>query len=96
MDDLSDVGKNLQRFRIAVAAHDRNEPTHEPAHGIGMTGFDLERLGFDDGEELWAGIRIEAIENVTAGNFRVLCESEGIEEPAAEVVDAIAREDVHA
>lgn len=69
---MSAVGKNLERFRQAVGCHDRENPDHEPAHGIGMSAFDLDRLGFDDGEVLWPGVHIE-IDGKTSGNFRVLC-----------------------
>jgi hypothetical protein len=79
----SKVAANLQAFRIAVGAHDReNRPPHSPAHGIGLSGFDLDRLGFDDGEELWPGVRVQ-VDGKTTGNFRVLCdgqhEPEGIQ-----------------
>lgn len=66
------IAKNLERFKIAINSHDRINPSHSPAYGIGVSAFDLERLGFDDGEELWPGIRIE-IDSGTSGNFRVLC-----------------------
>lgn len=83
---MSAIGANLQRFKIAVNAHDRNHPEHDPAYGIGLSPFDLDRLGFEDGEELWPGIRIHAI-NCTAGNFQTLCGSPDHDgEPAAETI----------
>lgn len=84
MSDQSKIAANLQRFRIAVNSHDRENPNHSPAYGIGVSAFDLERLGFDDGEELWPGIRIE-VDGGTSGNFRVLCDGEHDKEEAAEV-----------
>jgi hypothetical protein len=49
MSDPSKVGKNLRAFQIALNAHDRENPTHN-AWGIGLSHFDMERLGFDEGE----------------------------------------------
>jgi len=85
------IAKNLERFAQAIAAHDRENPTHT-AWGIGMNGFDIERLGLDEGEEILPGIVIQADNGVT-GNFRVLCDGQhdGEREAAeAEVVEAVA------
>ena len=87
------VAKNLERFAQAVAAHDRENPTHA-AHGIGLAHFDMERLGFDEGEEILPGITIHADSGVT-GNFRVLCDGEHdeeSEEAEQEVVEAVSSE----
>ncbi len=89
--DTSKIAKNLERFAQAIAAHDRENPTHT-AHGIGLAHFDMERLGFDEGEEILPGITIHADSGVT-GNFRVLCDGQHDEEREAaeeEVVDAVA------
>jgi len=89
------IAKNLERFAQAIAAHDRENPTHT-AWGIGMNGFDIERLGFDEGEEILPGIVIQADRGVT-GNFRVLCDGdhdEELEEAEAEVVEAVATQPV--
>lgn len=89
MTDTSKIAKNLERFRQAIASHDRENPTHT-AYGIGVNPFDLERLGFDDGEELWPGIRIEADRGGT-GNCRVLCNGDHDElEAEAEEAEAVA------
>jgi hypothetical protein len=91
MADTSKVAKNLRAFQIAINAHDRENPTHN-AYGIGLAHFDLERLGFDEGEEVLPGITIHADGGET-GNFRVLCDGDHLEEreaEEAEVVDAVA------
>jgi hypothetical protein len=93
VSDSSKIAKNLQAFQIAINAHDRENPTHN-AWGIGLAHFDLERLGFDEGEEVLPGITIHAASGVT-GNFRVLCDGQHDEETAAEeaeVVEAVAAE----
>jgi hypothetical protein len=91
MSDTGKVAKNLERFAQAVSAHDRENPTHS-AHGIGLAYFDMERLGFDEGEEILPGITIHADSGVT-GNFRVLCDGEHdeqLEEAEQEVVEAVS------
>jgi hypothetical protein len=93
MADTGKIAKNLERFAQAVAAHDRENPTHT-AYGIGVAHFDLERLGFEEGEEVLPGITIHTDGGVS-GNFRVLCNGQhdgGEQSVEEEMVDAIARE----
>ena len=91
MADTSKIAKNLKAFQIAINAHDRENPTHN-AWGIGLAHFDMERLGFDEGEEILPGIVIQTDGGVS-GNFRVLCDGdhdEELEEQESEVVEAVA------
>jgi hypothetical protein len=91
MADNHKIARNLERFAQAVAAHDRENPTHT-AYGIGLAHFDIERLGLDEGEEILPGITIQADSGVT-GNFRVLCDGEHEQERSEaeeEAVEAIA------
>src|ERR1700709_2446499 len=93
MSDTSKIAKNLKAFQIAINAHDRENPTHN-AFGIGLAHFDMERLGFDEGEEILPGITIHSDSGVT-GNFRVLCDGEPdeqLEEAEQEVVEAVSSE----
>jgi hypothetical protein len=97
MSDTGKIAKNLERFAQAVAAHDRENPTHT-AHGIGLAHFDLERLGFEEGEEILPGITIHADGGVS-GNFRVLCDGEHDEEredaaEEQEFVEAVSSQSV--
>jgi hypothetical protein len=95
MADTSRIGATLRAFAMAINAHDRENPTHN-AYGIGLAHFDLEQLGFDEGEEVLPGITIHADRGVT-GNFRVLCDGQhdGQEdEVVEEVVDAVASRQV--
>ena len=97
MADTTKIAKNLERFAQAVAAHDRENPTHT-AYGIGLAHFDMERLGFDEGEAVLPGITIHA-DGKTSGNFRVLCDGEhdeGERESEEEVVEAVATQSVPA
>ena len=91
MADTSKIAKNLQAFQIAVNSHDRENPDHT-AWGIGLAHFDMERLGFDEGEEVLPGITIQADGGVT-GNFRILCDGDHLaqkEAEEAEVIDAVS------
>ena len=97
MADTSKIAKNLQAFRIAVNVHDRENPDHS-AYGIGLAHFDLERLGFDEGEEVLPGITIH-VDGGESDGFRVLCDgdhSEGLEEEAeeSEVVEAVSTQQI--
>jgi hypothetical protein len=94
-DTTGKIAKNLERFAQAVAAHDRENPTHT-ANGIGLAHFDIERLGLEEGEEILPGITIHADTGVT-GNFRVLCDGEhdeGKTESEAQVVEAVGAQAV--
>jgi hypothetical protein len=91
MADTSKVAKNLRAFQIAINSHDRENPTHN-AYGIGLAHFDMERLGFDEGEEVLPGITIHA-DGAETGNFRVLCDGDHADEreaEEAEVVEAVS------
>ncbi len=74
MADTSKIAKTLRAFQIAINSHDRENPDHT-AYGIGLAHFDIERLGFEEGEEVLPGITIHADSGVT-GNFRVLCDGQ--------------------
>lgn len=86
MSDTSKIAKNLARFRQAVFRHDEINPTHK-SHGIGMARFDMDRLGFEEGEELWPGIVVQA-DGGQSGNLRVLCDGEHDNEGHAEAVES--------
>ena len=95
MTDNVKIAKSLERFAQAVAAHDRENPTHA-AYGIGLAHFDMERLGFEEGEQVLPGITIH-VDGGVSGNFRVLCDGqhdEDLEREAeeADVVEAVAAE----
>jgi hypothetical protein len=92
MADTGKIARNLERFAQAVAAHDRENPTHT-AYGIGLAYFDMERLGLEEGEEILPAITIHADSGVVTGNFRVLCDGEHDEElteAEEQAVEAIA------
>ncbi len=95
MSDTAKIAKNLERFAQAVAAHDRENPTHT-AWGIGLAHFDMERLGLEEGEEILAGITIHA-DGGQSANFRVLCDGQHDEstvESEEEIVEAVSTQAV--
>lgn len=95
MAEMGKIGYLLERLSQGVAAHDRENPEHH-TWGVGMTHFDIERLGLEEGEEILPGIVLEVDGGVT-GAFRVLCDGqhgEGQEEVEEETVDAVASEEV--
>ncbi len=95
MAETSKIAYLLERLSQGVAAHDRENPGHH-TWGIGMTHFDIERLGLEEGEAILPGIVLQADDGVT-GAFRILCDGEhgdGVEEEAEEIVEAIAEEEI--
>jgi hypothetical protein len=94
MPETSKIAYLLERLAQGVAAHDRENPAHH-TWGIGMSHFDIERLGLEEGEEILPGIVLQADGGVT-GAFRVLCDGDhdaGLEEEEEEVVDAVAEQE---
>lgn len=88
---MSKVGQNLERFKIAANAHDRENDGK--AYGVALAYFDMERLGFEEGEELWPGFTIHADDKGT-GNFRILCDCPADHDK--ELTAEAAKEDVRA
>jgi hypothetical protein len=95
MADTSKIAHLLERLAQGVAAHDRENPGHH-TWGIGMSHFDIERLGLEEGEEILPGIVLQADGGVT-GAFRVLCDGEhdeGAIEEEEEIIEAVASEEI--
>ena len=78
-----------------VAIHDRENPEHH-TWGIGMSYFDVERLGLEEGEEILPGIILQ-VDGGTTGQFRILCDGdhdEQAEERQEELVEAVSSEEI--
>jgi hypothetical protein len=89
--DAKKIAYLLERLAQGVAAHDRENPDHH-TWGIGMSAFDIERLGLEEGEQILPGIVLQA-DGGTTGAFRVLCDGDhdqSLEEAEAEIVEAVA------
>lgn len=99
MAQNSKIAYLLQRISMGIAAHDRENPTHN-TWGIGMSYFDIDRLGLEDGEEILPGIVLRADGGMT-GQFRILCDGQhegGLdeEEEEEEVLDAVSDKEIAA
>jgi hypothetical protein len=95
MAETSKIGYLLERVAQGIAIHDRENPGHH-SWGIGMSYFDIERLGLEEGEEILPGIVLQ-VDGGPTGQFRVLCDGEhdGDElEEEEEIVDAVAQQEV--
>ncbi len=95
MAQTSKIAYLLERLAQGIAAHDRENPGHH-SWGIGMSHFDIERLGLEEGEEILPGIVLQADGGVT-GAFRVLCDGDHdaeLTEEEEEVIDAVAPEEI--
>ena len=77
------MAANLRRWRIAVGTHDVENPGHDPAYGIALNPFDIERLGLAVGESLWSGVSLYEDSGGTS-NFRILCDGEHAEKIPSE------------
>lgn len=82
---MSKIAANMKAFQMAVNSHDRENPTHA-AYGIGLSAFDMDRLGLDEGETILPGIVIQC-DGKTSGNFRVLCD---VDHDKIDVVNAVS------
>src|ERR1700744_5385034 len=90
----SKISYLLERLAQGVAAHDRENPDHH-SWGVGMSHFDIERLGLEEGEEILPGIVLQADGGVS-GAFRVLCDGNHdavCEQKEGVTVDAAADEE---
>ncbi len=95
MEHTAKIAYLLERMAQGVAAHDRENPTHN-TWGIGMAYFDIDRLQLEDGEEILPGIVLKADGGQT-GQFRILCDGEHdteVEEEEEVFVEAVAEEEL--
>jgi hypothetical protein len=68
----SKVGANLERSGKPWR-HTTEKTRHTTLTASGLSDFDMQRLGFDDGETLWDGITVQMDEG-QSGMCRVLCD----------------------
>ena len=92
-------GKNMQAVCKAKEAHDKSCPWGGKANQVHLSWFDLERIGWDEGDVI-CGLVVVGDAQVATGMMRVTCDAEpddpsGLEEEAEdEVVDAVSTERV--
>jgi hypothetical protein len=72
---MNKEAKNMEAIAKAKAHHDANCPWGGEGKRIYMTGFDIERMGWEEGDTI-AGLTIIASTSVATGRFRVECDAE--------------------
>jgi hypothetical protein len=91
--------KNMQAVCKAKEVHNQTCPYGGNANAVHMNWFDLERIGWEEGDVI-CGLTVMGDEKVATGMMRVTCDAEpddpsGLEEEADdEVVDAVSTERV--
>src|SRR3954466_3641650 len=89
--------KNMQAVCKAKEVHNRTCPYGGDANAVHLNWFDLERIGWEEGDVI-CGLTVMGDEKVATGMMRVTCDAEpddpsGLEEDAEdELVDAVSRE----
>jgi hypothetical protein len=91
--------KNMQAVCKAKEVHNQTCPYGGNASAVHLNWFDLERMGWEEGDVI-CGLTVIGDEKVATGMMRVTCDAEpddpsGLEEEAEdEVVDAVSTERV--
>jgi hypothetical protein len=88
--------KNMQAVCKAKEAHDKGCPWGGTANRVHLSWFDLERLGWDEGDVI-CGLVVVGDEKIGTGRMRVSCDAEpdsGREEQEEEVVEAVAEREL--
>jgi hypothetical protein len=96
---LDASAKNMQAVCKAKEVHNQTCPYGGNANAVHLNWFDLERMGWEEGDNI-CGLTVIGDEKVATGMMRVTCDAEpddpsGLEEEAEdEVVDAVSTERV--
>ena len=93
---LDASARNMQAVCKAKEAHDSSCPWGGKANRVHLSWFDLERLGWDEGDVI-CGLVVVGDPKVATGMMRVKCDAEPdgdqVEE-AEEVVEAVAEREI--
>jgi len=91
----SKSAKNMEAVCKAKEHHNRTCPWGGNATEVHLSWFDVERLGWEDGDVI-CGLTVVGDETVATGMMRVTCDAEPApdreEAEEAEVVEAVAGE----
>ena len=94
MTNVDASAKNMQAVCKAKEVHDRSCPWGGKANRVHLAWFDLERIGWEEGDNI-CGLTVLGDEKVATGMMRVTCDAEpddpsGLEEEAEdEIVEAV-------
>ena len=91
-------GKNMEAVCKAKEAHNNSCPWGGNATEVHLTFFDIERLGWEEGDTI-CGLTVVGDEKVATGMMRVTCDAEPSddkteEEEVEEVVDAVSEREL--
>lgn len=82
---------NFEAIAKAKKHHDANCPWNGEGKRIYMTEFDIQRMGWEEGDVI-AGLTLMVDAQLTTGRFRVECDEEPSSEP--EIETEIKNEDL--
>jgi hypothetical protein len=88
--------KNMQAVCKAKEAHDKGCPYGGKANRVHLSWFDLERIGWEEGDVI-CGLIVVGDSQVATGMMRVSCDAEpggGREEAEEEVVEAVSEREL--
>jgi hypothetical protein len=72
---MNKSAKNMEAIYKAKKHHDNNCPWGGEGKRIYMTAFDIDRLGWEEGDNV-AGLTLLVDGGLTTGRFRVECDAE--------------------
>jgi hypothetical protein len=95
---LEASGKNMEAVCKAKEAHNNTCPWGGNATEVHLTFFDIERLGWEEGDTI-CGLTVVADAKVATGMMRVTCDAEpdggkNESEEVEEVVDAVSEREL--
>ena len=97
MANLDASAKNMQAVCKAKDVHDKTCPWGGKANKVHLNWFDLERIGWDEGDVI-CGLAVVGDEKVSTGLMRVTCDAEpdggGREEAEEEIVEAVSEREL--
>jgi hypothetical protein len=96
MPNLDASAKNMQAVCKAKEVHDNSCPWGGKANRVHLSWFDLERIGWEEGDVI-CGLIVVGDEKVSTGMMRVTCDAEpdeGRQEAEEEVVEAVGEREL--
>ena len=96
MSNVDASAKNMQAVCKAKEVHNRSCPWGGSANRVHLSWFDLERIGWEEGDVI-CGLIVVGDEKVATGMMRVSCDAEpggGREEAEEEVVEAVSEREL--
>ena len=96
MTNVDASAKNMEAVCKAKEAHDKSCPYGGTAKRVHLSWFDLERIGWEEGDVI-CGLIVVGDEQVATGMMRVTCDAEpggGKEEAEEEVVEAVSEREL--